>query len=254
MRHHSLARLTLLSLIIIALASCKTEKEDLVTEPISSYFPLATGKYITYRLDSMVITNFNKTIETHRYQLKEEVDAQVTDNLGRPSYRIFRYLRDSLGTTPWQPIGTYMVTPLGDQLEVVEDNLRFIKLHLPINLNFSWKGNRYLPTEPYPAYAFNNDVGMQDWDFYYDSMGETFSYGNKTYQDVLTVEQIDESLNIPVTAPSSYGYRSRAVEKYAKGIGLVYREYTLYDYQPGASSGNNTYWGFGIKKWMIDHN
>jgi len=233
-----------------ALFSCN-EKEEFTTEKLSEYMPLAPGKYITYRLDSLVITNFNKVIETHRYQLKEQVDAVITDNLGRPSYRVYRYLRDSTGTGPWIPSGTYMVTVLEDQVEVLEDNLRTIKLHLPLKVDFAWSGNKYYPNRPYAGvYTFNNDISIQDWQFTYDALGESFSYGNKTYSDVVTVEQMEEGNNIPVTLPGSYGYKTRSVEKYSKGIGQVYREYTLYDYQPGP----NTYWGFGIKKWMIDHN
>lgn len=75
--------------------SCN-EKEEFVTEQLNEYIPLQVGKYITYRIDSLVFTNFGRTIETRRYQVKEQVDAQITDNLGRPSFRIYRYLRDSL--------------------------------------------------------------------------------------------------------------------------------------------------------------
>src|SRR5687767_13935146 len=150
MRRFCLQLTVISSLLFFILTSC-SEKEEFTSEPINDYFLLTPGKYISYRLDSLVFTNFGRTIETHRYQVKEQVDALITDNLGRPSYRVFRYLRDSLGLTPWQPSGTYFITPLADQVEVVEDNLRFIKLHMPLRENFSWKGNRYLPSEPsYP--------------------------------------------------------------------------------------------------------
>ena len=243
------------SLMILAL-SCTSEKEELPTEPVEDYMLLTPGTYITYRLDSLVFTSFGRVIETHRYQVKEQVDAQITDNLGRPSFRVFRYLRDSLGTTAWQPSGTYYVTPLADQIEVVEDNLRFIKLHMPIRENFSWKGNKYLPNEPYyPKYPFNNDISIQDWDFFYDGSSTSFSYRGNNYNDVYTVEQIDEANNVPITAPGSYASKSRSVEKYSKNIGLVYREYELWDYQPNTGlPGGPYYTGFGIRKWMIDHN
>jgi hypothetical protein len=251
MRHHLLLRFNLFSFILISIVSCSSEKEELATAQVKDYVNLAPGKYITYRLDSLVITNYNKNIEIHGYQQKDVIDAVITDNLGRPSYRVYRYLRDSLGNSPWQSIGTYQVTLLDDQLEVLEDNLRFIKLHMPARINFSWKGNRYLPSEPYePKYPFNNDASIQDWQFYYDSIDEDFSYGGKSYPDVLSVEQINDSLNMPVTSTAVYGYKSKGIEKYQKGVGLVYQEYTLVEYQPGSAS----YWGFGVKRWMIDHN
>jgi hypothetical protein len=261
MRIVSAARISLLALTALTLFSCD-EKEEFITEKNTDYIILTPGKYITYRLDSTVFTFFNSTIEVHKYQVKHVVDALVTDNLGRPSYRVYRYIRDSVDATSWTPAqpwinsGTYFVTPLADQVELIEDNLRFIKLHMPMTNNFTWSGNRYLPPDPYGGtYTFSNDDAMEDWQFYYDSFGETFSYKGKTYQDVVTVEQEDDVLNYPVTAPNAFGYKSRAVEKYAKNIGLVYREYSLFEYQPNPAGGpNGTYYGFGINMWMIDHN
>ena len=66
--------------------------------------------------------------------------------------------------------------------------------------------------------------------------------------DVYTVEQQMTSLNVPITIPTSYASRSRSVEKYSKNIGLVYREYELWEYQPNpGGSGGPYYTGFGIK-------
>jgi hypothetical protein len=180
----------------------------------------------------------------------------ITDNQGRPAYRIHRFIRDSMGTQPWQPSSTYSITPLTDQVEVEEDNLRFIKMHMPMKNGFSWKGNKYLPDDPYdPDYTFSNDNSMQDWDYYYDGASSSFSHRGNNYTDVYTVEQVDESFNAPVTNPTAYGIKSRGIEKYSKGIGLVYKEYTLWDYQPNPLGGpNGTYYGFGVTMWMIDHN
>ncbi len=257
MRLQSITRLSLLAISVTSLFSCTDKKEEFITDNIADYnMRLTPGKYITYRLDSLVFTNFGRTTETHRYQVKDQVDALITDNLGRPSYRVFRYLRDSLGTTPWQPSGTYLITVLPDQIEVIEDNLRFIKMHMPLKDGFSWKGNKYFPNEPYyPSYPFSNDVSMQEWDFYYDGESSNFSYRGNNYTDVYSVEQANEVFNVPITSPTSYALKSKAVEKYAKNIGLVYREYEIWDYQPNTSgSGGPFFTGFGIRKWMIDHN
>ena len=120
--------LVLLFLLTTGLFACN-EKEEFTSAAVTDYMPLAVGKYITYRLDSMVFTNFGRTTEIHKYQVKHQVDALITDNQGRPAYRVFRYLRDSAGVESWQPAGSYFITPLSDQVEVAEDNLRFIKLH-----------------------------------------------------------------------------------------------------------------------------
>jgi hypothetical protein len=252
MRSLSVIRLCLLAFSSFILFSCN-KKEDYVTETLQDYMPLTPGKYITYRLDSMVFTNFGRSTEIHRYQVKHVIDALITDNLGRPSYRVYRYLRDSLGTQPWQASGSYFITPLADHAELIEDNLRFIKIHLPIKDAFTWKGNKYLPKDPYgPLYDFSNDDNMEDWDFRFDGAVSSFSYKGKNYSDVLTVEEDDETFGIPITPSTIYASRSRAVEKYSKNIGLVYREYELWEYQTNSPPPFKT--GFGITMWMIDHN
>ena len=185
---------------LFSILSCERKTELFISEAIPDYLPVSVGKYITYRLDSTVFTNTGRTEEIHKYQVKHTVDAEVTDNLGRQSFRIIRQLRDSAGTQPWSENGTYFITPLSDQVEVVEDNLRFIKLRIPFKINTEWKGNRYLNTDPYSSlYNFNNDDNMFDWDYNYDQFDATATIGTQALKDVYTVLHIDESLNAPVT-------------------------------------------------------
>jgi hypothetical protein len=258
MRSFSIIRLSLLAFAAFIFFSCTDKKEVFTTESVSDYIPVAVGKYITYRIDSTVYTNFGRTIETHKYQVKHVIEAKITDNEGRPSYRVFRYMRDTAGIQPWQTAGSYAITPLADQVEVIEDNLRFIKMHMPVKDGFSWHGNAFLPLEAYHSlYDFqnDNDTQLQDWDFYFDNISSAFSYRGINYTNVCTIEEADESINVPITVATAYASRSRAVEKYSKTIGLIYREYVLWDYQPNTTgSGGPFYTGFGIKMWMIDHN
>jgi hypothetical protein len=254
MRSRSFFRINLLAAIAIVLFSCSKKTEEFASEPLSDYtMQLQPGKFITYRLDSLVFTNFGRNTETHRYQVKHLVDAEITDNLGRPAYRIFTFLRDSAGTGPWTPNGSYFITPLTDRVEVTEDNLRFIKLHLPVKEGYEWLGNKYFPTEPYISlYDFSNDVDIKDWIYYYDTFEPTYTYQGKNYTDVITVEQQDEGG--PVTDPRNYTSLSRSVEKYSKNIGPIYRKYELWEYQPNPSGPSPFKLGFGIVMWMIDHN
>ncbi len=246
-------RLILIASLLIFLSSCTDKKEEFVTEPLSDYLPLQPGKYITYRIDSLVFTNFDRDIETHSYQVKHVVDAEIKDNLGRPSYRIYRFLRNADGTGEWASNGSYFVTPLPDQVEVVDDNLRFIKLHAPLREGYTWEGNKYLHLDPYPSTGLS-DGFLENWDYFYDSFSSSFEYNGYEYKDVWTVEEKDDSQNFPVTDPDFYGSKSRGVEKYAKNIGLVYREFMIAQYEPNTSGPNPYYKGFGITMWMIDHN
>mgnify|MGYP000925351087 CR=1 FL=1 len=254
MRFRLISSLFVAAFLIAGAISCK-KTETYPTEAVGDFLPLQVGKYITYRLDSMVFSNFGRNIEIHRYQVKHVIDAQVTDNLGRTSFRVYTYIRDSAGTGYWNPNGTYYITPLDKQTEVIEDNMRVIKLHAPMTEGFQWKGNSYLAEEPYKTgYDLNNDNNMRDWDFAYEAPEASFSYQGKNYTDVYTVLQQDDSFNVPTTDLTKYAFQSQFIEKYAKNIGLVYSNHLLWEYQPNVSGPSAYRVGFGVTMWMIDHN
>ncbi len=241
-----------LSLSLLFLCSCK-KNEEVITDPLSDYLPLEVGKEITYRLDSL---DYSRSDNFVYHQEKHVVDAAVTDAMGRPSFRIYRFLRDTLGLEPWRSAGTYYITPLNNRIEVIENNLRFVKLVSPILVDNTWKGNQFLPDEPFdPLFKFINDSDMEFWDNTYSATGETLVFNGETVPDVVSVTGIDRFDNVPVTDPSGIGYIDLVQEKYAKGIGLVYQRFAMWEYQPPNISnpaGKKT--GFDIKRTMIDHN
>ena len=252
-----LTALPLIGLIVLAflLQSCDKEVENFETAPLSDYVSLQPGKYFIYRTDSTVFTDLGRTEEVHTYQEKDVVDTIITDNLNRTSYRIYRYLRDTAGTQPWVAAGTYFITPLPTTIEVVENNLRTVRLTLPVTQGTTWKGNRYLPTEPYSGqYSFNNDDNMADWDFTIDSTDQTVTLNGNTYNEVIVVTSADESINVPITDASSYASRTLSVDQYAKSIGLIYQEYTMWEYQPNPGGPSPYKIGFGVKRTLLEHN
>lgn len=239
----------------LLLSGCVSQKEDLSAIPTAAdYIRLQPDKYLIYRLDSTVFTKNGRAQEVHAYQEKHVVDAEVKDNLGRPSYRVFRFLSDTAGVSGWSAAGAYMITLLPNSVEVIEDNLRVLKLYTPISPGASWKGNRYLPSDPYAGrYSFSNDDDMADWEFKITGVGETTTCGTMNLSDVITLRQQDETTNDPATMPGSYATRSYSLEQYAKNLGLVFQELTLWEYQP--NDGGTPYkTGFSVKRSLIDHN
>jgi hypothetical protein len=242
------------ALLLLAATGCKRDVEHYASEPLSDYMPLAVGKSITYQLDSTVFIGFTLDGEIHKYQEKQEVAAQITDNLGRPSYRINRYLRDSAGTGNWLAAGTFFITPLEKSVEVVENNLRTVRLALPVKRDVFWKGNQYLPFAPYGnQYDFRSDTNFDpaDWEFYYETVDESLTLNGQVIDSVITVKQIDEetSGNDDVLLTG----KTYSVEKYAKGIGLVYQELIMWEREPNGPSGAYKI-GFGVKRTLLEHN
>jgi hypothetical protein len=197
MRNFTLFRICIIAAISLSFVSCKSEIENFSSDEVKDYIPLTTGKYVTYRMDSTVFTVFGTVTEVHSYQVKHEVDRQITDNEGRLAYRIFRYRRDLAGTQNWEPFGTLIVTPVGNQIEITEDNLRYIKLHMPMRQDYSWSGNSYLPTSPYNnLFQFSNDDFMQLWNYTYTSTNDVFNYNQQNLPNVVSVLHIDERIKL----------------------------------------------------------
>jgi hypothetical protein len=238
----------------IWLSGCD-KKDDFTSDAVTDYMNLQTGKYILYRYDSLRIYDRGQQDTIVTYQAKDQVEGTLTDNLGRSGWRVVRYLRNWEDTSEanWVPLLTYQVIPGSQNMEVQEANFRYIKLVAPVVDGHSWHGNGYLPDNPYQDfYPFSNDQDIQDWDYTYQDVGAPLTINDKTYDSTITVVQIADSTNLPIQAniPASKTYW---VEKYAKNIGLVYKEVALWEYQPPTTIQGYKQ-GFGVTMSIIDHN
>jgi hypothetical protein len=244
-------------LFLVFVSACGKKSETLETLALEDLVPAAKGKYITYRVDSL-ISVAGAFFETHRYQVRHRFDSLGVDNLNRPMWIVNTFINDSLGNGPWVQNGQYTVTILDKRVEVTENNLKVVKLQSPIKEDFTWRGNSFLPDVPYASYATSINISL--WDFAYTGLSETERIGTQNIPDVTTVFHIDESTGVPVTDRTRYASFERSFEKYAKGIGMVYREHYVWENQPnqttsgGVTTYNPKYVGFGIKMWMVNRN
>ena len=236
--------------IVILFTACKKESEEFKTIPISDYAPLTVGKYVTYSLDSLVYINFGAT-EAHRfYEVKYLTADSLTDILGRKAFRIVRYIR-TLPNGTFTPDNTFLAVNTGTTFEFTENNLRYLKLTQPIKNGRSWKGNSAIDVT-----SVGSDLQyLADWDYTYSDVEQPKKVGTFSLSNTITINQRDESVNLPVIPagqPNQTNIASKDFSKeiYAKGIGLVQKEFVHFEYQlafPG-------YIGYGVKLVMVDHN
>jgi hypothetical protein len=232
--------------------ACKKETEDYKIAAISDYMPLQTGKYIIYQLDSFRYAPQTLTPLTTSYQVKLQVDSLLTDNTGRPAYRIYRFLRKTEADA-WVEDGTFMAVNTGNSLEFVEHNLRFIKLKLPVTQDYTWKGNSFInTTSDTSIFDFRY---LANWDYAYDSVDAQLTLGAITLDSTVKVAQRDDVVGNPGD-PNSYTEINYSVEYYARGIGMVYKRILHSEYQPPINNragyySDNTK---GATFTMIDHN
>jgi hypothetical protein len=104
---------------------------------------------------------------------------------------------------PWTVKDVWNYTKTATTLEVVEENIRFSKLIFPVKEESSWNGNA------------NNTIG--DWEYIYNYMDRTETINGTSFENVLMVTQKDDKNHNQI-------HREYYVEKYARNVGLVYRE------------------------------
>lgn len=207
-------------------SSCK--KEIVPPEDISigqEYFPTDIGHFVEYEVDSLLYNDFAMRVDTFHYELKDVITDTFYDNEQRLSQIITRYKRHT-STEPWTEDLIYYATKTPYRVEVVEDNLRFIKLVFPIKENVKWYGNSFIPTK------LNSELAWLDqWYYKYDRISLPFTSGILIFNDGVVINQNDYSKGNPELYPDEYAAKIYAKEAYAKNIGLVYREIENWDYQ-----------------------
>ena len=248
---------TLTLFCVVLFYSCNKKDTSLNSVQLIEYMPLQTGKFIHYRLDSMRFIDFGQRDTVVSYDAKDVVDGELTDNLGKQTFRVVRYLRDISSTNDedYSVKLTYFITPTRESVELQEENLKFQKLRLPVNNGFNWHGNSFLPAAPYyQIYQFSNDEDISVWDYTYTNVNEQVTINDNTYDSTVTVLQVADSSNVPIEFPDGLAYRNYWTETYAKNVGLIYKEVVMWEYQPPNSGNPGFRSGFGIKLTIIDHN
>ncbi|ULQ58194.1 hypothetical protein KJS94_08295 [Flavihumibacter rivuli] len=235
---------------MVALGACGKESATLETTRPEEYFNLQPGKYIIYQLDSTVRKEGSNTdFIVRSYQAKDEVDQEVMDNLGRKSWRIFRYIRslNSTNEADWKPLATYLVTPNFEDVEVIDNNQRYIKLIAPVVEGKTWFGNRHINTTLGTELDY-----LDEWEYQYQDIGASFTPLNTPVDNTISILQADETDGAPEN-PNAYSARTYSKEVYGWGIGMIYKELLTWETQ---LNNDNRYvrTGFGIKLRMISHN
>ena len=214
---------------MLMLFSCT--KSDMLSSSIKAgnYYPVSTGKVWIYRLDSTNIPAFGTSLVTNSYHIKDSVGSSFTDNTGRQSWVVYRFITDTLEQNAWQSLSSYYITPTDNDVEVVDDNnLRFIKLTTPIRTGYTWLGNTYIDTRsattPYQYF--------DGWHYMYTSVDSPYTTLSGIIDSSVTVFQRNETSPKGPFDPEFYQQRNYSVEVYAKGVGLIYKNFLHSVWQP----------------------
>ena len=189
-----------------------------------AYFPLRTGNYAVYRVDSIVY-DFSPGGGALRDSsvtfVKEVVADTLRDQTGLLQYQIERYERSS-DTLPWQlkSIGTASRTP--GQAIRTENNLRFLKLIFPMDRRSQWDGNIWIDEQREIEIAGERMRPFSNWNYEVDSIDVQAAVGAFVFDSTLVVTEADDNNIIE---------RRYSRVRYAKHVGVVWREQWILDSQ-----------------------
>ena len=250
--------ITILAFIAFTIIfSCKTEKDNFDRDFGHDYMRLEVGKYIVYQVDSVIFDPTGDSLISYSYSfIKDEIVDTLHDNLGELVYRTERFVRKN-ETDPWQIQKVFAQSIQGDhgtQGIVTEDNLRYIKLTFPIEVSNSWDPLVHIDPETQIIVAGETlEPFLQEgiWRSVIVTADQSDTIGAFQFDETLVLKEVETSgkkstdfrtgeshfdfkSKIPEFSfeakPSSFELR-RSYEKYAKGVGLVYREQWILDTQ-----------------------
>lgn len=208
--HVSLISALLFSLMLFV-GACTEEFEEFEVSDGFSYFPVDSGHWVIYQVDSINYSTFLEGgVDTISAEVMELLSTPFIDNEGRSAITMERRIRHS-DTVAWENIipTIWYVVRDSSRAERVEGELRFMNLVFPIVEGISWSGNAYINTSSSTTNQF------QDWNYTYTQVNTPASFGGFNFNETCTILQNDyEDLVNKVYS----------IETYAKEVGLVYKE------------------------------
>lgn len=249
--HFSILLLAIFTCSVLIIASCKRENPNFSLNYQYNYYPLDSGHYVIYNVDSIQY-NFNgiETIDTIRYQEMQVIADTFYDNQGRLNYYVNNYRRADI-TQTWFFDRRWYACRTSTNLQLVEDDLRFIKLVFPPKANESWNGNSYIPSNYF--FVYNDQYGVfNNWNYFYENIDTTYNINNLILNNSIIVSEVSDTNLVSETLRT---------EVYAPNIGLIYQ---AWEALVAGGSGNsnsdiNTDWqkgnmsGFRIRWYIWQH-
>jgi len=184
---------------ILIFYSCKKEVE--IVNLHYDYFPIKTGTWVAYNVDSIAHNDFTLTVDTFNFQVKEIIESQFLDNEGRPTQRIERYYRNNADSS-WTLRNVWVANRTERDAEKVEDNIRYIKLIFPVVKNAKWNGN-----------SANT---LDEVRYEYKNIHSAYTLNSMNFDSCLVVQHENEL---------SLFSDKFSEEVYANHIGNIYRKY-----------------------------
>lgn len=192
-------------------------------EDSRAYYPLAIGKYIDYRVDSIVFDDASggNRKDTISFQLREQVAGFELTTLGDTMYYIHRFTRDA-DASSWTLKDVWAAWYEENEVLRREENLTFKKMTFPLYKGLRWQSTSYIPTQTAVTIGTEILEPYQYWESSVLSVDDAAHIGDYNFPSgqVMQIIQTDSDDQL---------MKRFVHETYARGIGLVNRIDTILD-------------------------
>lgn len=200
-------KLLVLALSVLTLLSACRKGEE-VTEPDMGYeyFPTDVGTWVEYQVDSLWRDDAANVRDSVSYRLLVRIMAHYADLEGRPCQRIHRFVAD--GDGQWVVRDVWTSTMDTRAAEMTEENYRRLKLSFPVRRSRRWDVNAF------GTGATGNPDGNDELMVGYSEVDAAWSNGHFAFPRTALVKN---------TVPANFVNRRDFEERYAHGVGMVYK-------------------------------
>jgi len=217
-------------LIVLSGITLLTCTQRTVVEPESfiaeqyAYFPMRIGQFKAYQTDSIVFDfspDGSTRLDSTRTYVKELVTDTFRDNSGTLTYTIQWFERKN-EQAPWIIKQTNAAIRTSSQAIYSESNLRFLKLVFPLDMRTEWNGNLWIDQNREIEIAGERLRPFSNWGYEVDSFDVPAVVGQFAFDSTLLITEADDQNILE---------RRFSKVRYAKNIGLVWREQWILDTQ-----------------------
>lgn len=213
----------------LLLTACDDELDTTDRRLGYDYANLTVGRTIVYRNDSIVydpISAAQAVRDTTTSYVRERLLDTIMDGAGETVYKLERAYSTS-PTGPWTLTDVWTERLTEERYERTEENIRQVKLAFPTRKDNDWNATRYLDESLVVTVEGETLQMYKGWrNMRYLQVDTTLTVNGLTFEDGTIVELI------PAPEGQENAIEDRYLqERYARGIGLIYRELRILDTQ-----------------------
>lgn len=230
---------------------CQEQKDGFLIEYGYEYFPLEVGKFKVFQVDSVVYNPVSggTSRDSTRTFVRETLIEKFSGEDGGAMYKIEHAERRS-ESNPWVVKNIWTCSRDENRAYRTEENLKFVPLVFPIQVRKNWNSLVFIDPFLEVEIAGEPIEIFKEWSSEVLADPEPETIGNFDFEKILTVSHADAESKIELRFVQ---------EKYAAGLGLVFKEMKILDTQCIEPCQNQSWEekaekGFILKQVLIAHN